>query len=164
MHIATDMTVWFLFLSSLRFSLFLTAATKQLTGETSGLVSVGSDGAFWSESVEDEKSLLTGNTDDIERNEYALTSPVVNALTIKKSQQIKSLYCTLIVKPKLVYLSGRHAFYLLTLNITILFLLWMLTVFRLMFQMLKHIYIRLFSSNCFRKAIANWEDSRLPSC
>ena len=46
MHIATDMTARFLFLSSLKFSLFLTAATKEPTGETSGLVSVGSDGAF----------------------------------------------------------------------------------------------------------------------
>ena len=46
MHIATDMTARFLFLSSLKFSLFLTAATKQPTSETSGLVSVGSDGAF----------------------------------------------------------------------------------------------------------------------
>ena len=57
-------------------------------------MSVGSDGALRSESVEDEKSLLTGNTADIEGNEYALTSPVVDSLTIKNSQQIKSLYCT----------------------------------------------------------------------
>ena len=76
---------------------------KQPTGETSGLVSVGSDGALWSESVEDEKSLLTGNTADIEGNEYAWTSPVVDSLTIKNSQQIKSLYCTWIVKPQLGY-------------------------------------------------------------
>ena len=94
MHIATDITARFLFLSSHKFSLFLTAGTKQPTSETYGLVSVGSDGAFRSESVEDKKSLLTGNTADIERNEYALTSPAVNALTIKNSQQLKSLSCS----------------------------------------------------------------------
>ena len=46
MQIATDMTARFLFLSSLRFSLFLTEGTKQPTGKTSGLVSIGSDDAF----------------------------------------------------------------------------------------------------------------------
>ena len=103
MHIAIHITARFLFLTNIKFSLFLTEGTKQPTGEASGLVPIGSDGAFWSESVEDEKSLLTGNTADIERNEYVVTSPVVNALTIKNSQQIKSLYCTWIVKPQLGY-------------------------------------------------------------
>ena len=46
MHIATHITAQCLFLTNLKFSLFLTEGTKQPTGETSGLVSVGNDGAF----------------------------------------------------------------------------------------------------------------------
>ena len=166
MHITTRITARFLFLSSLKFSLFLTSGTKQPTGETSGLVSIGSDGAFWSESVKDEKSLLTGNTADIERNEYALTSPVVTECTHHKvltADKITTLNMNHETSTR-IHLAGRHAFYLLTLNFTVLFLLWMLIVFRLMFQMLKHTYICLFNANCFRKAIVSREDSPLPSC
>ena len=166
MHITTHITARFLFLSSLKFSLFLSSGTKQPTGETSGLVSIRSDGAFWSESVKDEKSLLTGNTADIERNEYALTSPVVTECTHHKvltADKITTLNMNHETSTR-IHLAGRHAFYLLTLNITVLFLLWMLIVFRLMFQMLKHTYICLFNANCFRKAIVSSEDSPLPSC
>ena len=110
----------------LKFSLFLIAGTKQPTDETSGLVSVGGDGAFCFESVEDETTPLTGNTAVKERNEYALTSPAVTECTHHKIIHSRSKFTALYMNRETsttIRLSARHVFYLLTLNITVLFLL-----------------------------------------
>ena len=109
----------------LKFSLFLIAGTKQPTDETSELVSVGGDGAFCFESVEDETTPLTGNTAVKERNEYTLTSPAVTECTHHKvlpADKFTALYMNRETSTR-IRLSARNVFYLLTLNITVLFLL-----------------------------------------
>ena len=69
MQISPHATARFVFLSSLHLLSFLVPSTKPPTSEWSGLMSITSEAAFWSDSVEGDKRRLIANTEWNNKND-----------------------------------------------------------------------------------------------